>query len=293
LAACSLMGLLSPAYWLFDLFNHFRIHALVASVLLLGAALAFSRKDLLLASIVLAGNGIIFLMPIYQSSGISDISSQNSEQVRIVSANVYTANTQRQRAIDVITRENPDIIALTETDGRWVNHFSSIEDVYPHTLKHPRPDNFGIAVYSKLHFKAEILIIGDYRLPLAVLDFERFRLIVAHPIPPLSLNNMQENKLYLEVIAQNLRLANKPTIIAGDLNTTLWGEAIGPLVDAGFKRINPTGIAYTWPTQNPLFAMQIDHFFATGIEEANFRVLADIGSDHYPIQAVISLQSIR
>ena len=112
------MGLLSPAYWLFDLFNHFRIHALAASVLLLGASFVFSRKDLLPAGIVLAGNGIIFLMPIYQSKGISDISSQNSEQVRIVSANVYTANTQRQRAIDVITRENPDIIALTETDGR-------------------------------------------------------------------------------------------------------------------------------------------------------------------------------
>jgi endonuclease/exonuclease/phosphatase (EEP) superfamily protein YafD len=134
-----------------------------------------------------------------------------------------------------------------------------------------------------------MLSVGDYELPLAVLDFKEFRLIVAHPIPPISADNMLENKIYLETIAQNSINDDKAVIIAGDLNSTLWGDALTPLMHINLKRINPSGVAYTWPAQIPLFAMQIDHFFAKNIKAANFKVLGNIGSDHYPIQATIAL----
>jgi len=290
LAICSFASLLSPIYWLFDLFNHFRIHALLTSILLLVAALIFSKKNIALALFVLIANIILFFIPLYQSAGISEISDFDARQkVKIASANVFTANKQHQNAIDVITHEAPDVIVLTETNERWVKNFNAVEDVYKHSIKHPRADNFGMAIYSKLPFQAKILDIGDYHLPLAVLDFENFRLIVAHPIPPMSRNNMRENKLYLEAIAQNANNQNKPVIISGDLNSTLWGEAVKPLFDAGLKRINSIGVAYTWPTQMPLFAMQIDHFLAKGIAEADFKVLSNIGSDHYPIVTTINL----
>jgi endonuclease/exonuclease/phosphatase (EEP) superfamily protein YafD len=41
----------------------------------------------------------------------------------------------------------------------------------------------------------------------------------------------------------------------------------------------------------PVLAVQIDHFFAKGIKNADFKVLPSIGSDHYPIQAIINVQS--
>lgn len=289
LAICSFVSILSPIYWLFDLFNHFRIHALLASIILLFAALII-RKSIPLALCILIGNTILFFIPLYQSRGISEISDFDDRQkVKIVSANVFKNNNQYKNAIDVFTQESPDIIALTETDEIWIKNFNAVEDTYKYSIKHPRTDNFGLAVYSKLPFQAKMLDLGEYHLPLAVLDFKNFRLIIAHPIPPISRNNLHENKLYLEAIAENAQNQRKPVIIAGDLNSTLWGEALKPLFDVGLKRINTTGVAYTWPTQMPLIAMQIDHFFAKGITEADFKVLSNIGSDHYPILTTVNL----
>lgn len=289
-AIFSFLSLFSSFYWPFDLINHFRIHAFLTSIILLVVILLFSRKDFALALFILIGNAILFFLPLYKSSGISKISHfDSSHKIEILTANVFIKNTQYRKAIDVITHERPDIIALTETDGRWIENFKAVENTYKYSLKNPRADNFGLAIYSKLPFQAEILDIGEYHLPLAILDFKKFRLIVAHPTPPISRNNLRENKTYLEAIAQNANNQNKPVIIAGDLNSTLWGEALNPLLDAGLKRINTTGVAYTWPTQMPLLAMQIDHFFAKGITEADFKVLSNIGSDHYPILTTVSV----
>jgi endonuclease/exonuclease/phosphatase (EEP) superfamily protein YafD len=290
LFVCSFISLLSPIYWLFDLFNHFRIHFLLTSILLLIVDLNFSKNNITLLLFILLGNLILVLIPLYQSGGISQISDFDGRQkIRIVSSNVFKHNTQYQNTINVITHETPDIIALTETDDRWIKNFNAVKGTFKHSINYPRSDNFGMAVYSKLPFQAKIQSIGDYHLPLVVLDFENFRLIVAHPMPPISHNNLRENRIYLKAIAQNAINQKKPVIIAGDLNSTLWGEAVKPLFDAGLKRINSAGVAYTWPTQIPLFAMQIDHFFAKGISEADFKVLSNIGSDHYPIMTTVIL----
>lgn len=292
LAICSFASFLSPFYWFLDLLNHFRAHALLASIILGTAAYFIDKKLLVLSIVILLGNSTLFLMRLYETSGVQriDTSSNSSrKQITIVSANVYAPNNNYKQALDVITQENPDIIVLTETDEHWIENVSSLENTYPYSLKHPRSDFFGMAIYSKIPFQPQMISVGDFDLPLAVLDFKDFRLIVAHPIPPISEDCMFENKSYLKAVAQNSTSDERPVILAGDLNSTLWGDALKPLMQANLKRINPLGIAYTWPTQFPLFAMQIDHFFAKNIKAANFKVLGNIGSDHYPIQATIDL----
>jgi endonuclease/exonuclease/phosphatase (EEP) superfamily protein YafD len=229
-------------------------------------------------------------MPLYRNGAIPEIghAAAAHKAVHIVSANVHTANSHYTKALSVIATQNPDIIALTETDTRWIENIAFLEKTYVHSLKHPRPDNFGMAVYSKMPFQAEIVDTGDYKLPMAVLDFADFRLIVAHPIHPVSPNNLHENKRYIEAIAQYATDSEKPVIVAGDLNSTLWGNAITPLFNADLISLNPSGIAYTWPSHLPFLAMQIDHFFVRGVKAADFKVLPNIGSDHYPIQATVA-----
>ena len=287
LVACSFAGLLSPLYWFFDLFNHFRAHALLASIGFFATALAFDKASLKLAATVLSANTVLCLMPIVSTSGLETWNSPHDSRdgVKIVSSNVYTANTNYQRAIEVTTKADPDIIAFTEMDARWIENVASLKKTYPHTLKHPRSDNFGIAVYSKLPFKPEIYPIGKLELPLAVLEFEHFTLIVAHPIPPTTKENLAENITYMHAIAERSSKSGKPVVLAGDLNTTIWGGAIQPLVGAGLKRVNRLGFAFTWPVQIPFLALQIDHFFARNVASADFKVREDIGSDHFPIEA--------
>jgi endonuclease/exonuclease/phosphatase (EEP) superfamily protein YafD len=61
------------------------------------------------------------------------------------------------------------------------------------------------------------------------------------------------------------------------------------MIQAGFKRSNGMGIGFTWPVQFPLFAMQIDHIFVRDVAVSDFKILGEIGSDHYPIQAALSV----
>lgn len=300
LAACSAAGLLAPVFPLFDLFNPFRIHALVASVALCILGAFVGRKFVFIALAIFVFNGVLVAQRLYQSGGIVPIEQISDSSMMmmplrtsIIAANVYTRNDNHPAVLAMIAREKPAIVVFTETDERWVNALSALEPEYPYTVKHPRSDNFGMAVYSKLPFKANVLEIGSRQFPLAVLDFEEFRLIGAHPVPPVSSHLMAENTLYIEAITQNVRNTDKPVIVAGDLNSTLWSHSITPLLAADLKRINPTGIAYTWPTQMPLFAMQIDHFFARNIAAADFEVLENIGSDHYPIKTDIALDIFR
>jgi hypothetical protein len=44
-----------------------------------------------------------------------------------------------------------------------------------------------------------MLDVGTYGLPLAIMDFEKFKFIVAHPFPPISPNAMMQNEAYLVV----------------------------------------------------------------------------------------------
>lgn len=288
-ALCSVVGLVS-SHWFFQLFNHYRVQALVASVLLLAFALRVSKKHAWFALALVVLNGGIIGNYLYQTSGIGSLGGQHvSANVKIISANVLTRNDRYSAVLAMVEREKSDIVVLTETNSAWLKNLEPLKRDYPHRLMHPREDNFGLAVYSRLPFRADVHTIGDGKLPLAELDFEAFKLLAAHPVPPVAEKNAVANALYLQEIAKISHASHQPVIVAGDLNATLWSPSLRPLYASGLKRINPAGVAYTWPAQSFWLALQIDHFFAKGIKAADFKVLDGIGSDHFPIQAEIAL----
>jgi endonuclease/exonuclease/phosphatase (EEP) superfamily protein YafD len=291
LTAFSIAGLFSSFVMLLDLFNHFRVHALIASIVLGVGYYSFDRDKLKFPIILLAINAILFSIPLFKTSGIHEFTPEPSalRPLRIAFSNVYANNKEFEKTVETLTSEDPDVIALVEINERWIANLSSLDAHYPYRLTRPRSGNFGMAIYSRLPFSAKMLDVGTYGLPLAIMDFEKFKFIVAHPFPPISPNAMMQNEAYLVEIARNVRKTSGPVIVAGDLNGTLWGNALKPLFDVGLKRINASGIAYTWPAHMAFLAIQIDHFFARGLSEANFRVLPDMGSDHYPIEALIKL----
>jgi endonuclease/exonuclease/phosphatase (EEP) superfamily protein YafD len=288
LAICSFIGLLSSIYWFFDLFNHFRVQAVIASIILCFAAFMFDKKSLKFATLILIGNLILFAIPILKTNNNLTTAMQADETpMNIVFANVETSNTDYELAKKVLLAQNPDIIALAEIDNQWVSNLIALKKIYPYTVELPSNGNFGMALYSKIPFTVELTKPGTYQIPFLTLDFKTFILIVAHPFPPINKQASQENKHYLKSIANHHAFSNKPVIIAGDLNCTLWGDALKPIIEKGYKRINNLGVDYTFPTGWLPFALQIDHFFINKAVRSKFKVLDYIGSDHYPIQAII------
>lgn len=281
----SLSSLLSPVFWGFDLVNHLRPQAMAVSVLVLVLA-GFCGRWLTRAALgVVAVNAVLLAAPLFKASGVPRLDVSAPRDLRILAANVLTANRDHAKLLALIRAEAPDVVLLTETNRRWITALQSLDVQYPHRLVHPRQDNFGMAVFSKVPFDGSITSKPDTQVPLTALRFDGLTVFNAHPVPPVSAQYAAQNSVYLNDLAGQVAQTKGPVIVAGDLNTTLWGDAMGPMLDRGLKTLNPDIVAYTWPVHTPLLAMQIDHLLGRGITSSRFRVLGEIGSDHFPIVA--------
>jgi len=287
----SFCSLLSQFFWAFDLANHLRPQALIVSLIVLTVAAFFGHRLLLAGLVVLVGNAVLFAVPFVHSVGIASANTSPADKtVRVLAANVLTANQAHDRLLDLIEETQPDIVLLTETNHRWTAALRPLEDHYPYSLLHPRRDNFGMAVYAKHPFEEKILQSPLAGLPMAVLKFDGFTVYNVHPLPPVGEQALRMNKAYLMALSQNVASAGGPVIVAGDLNTTIWGDAMKPLLEAGLRPMGRYGLPYTWPAGNPLLRMQIDHIMGRGVQASTFQTLPSIGSDHFPIMADVVLQ---
>lgn len=288
LAICSLVGLLGHTFWFFDLFNHLRPQALIATFILLLTAIIFKKPvPVFLSLIILIFNLSLMTYRLYEFG--MPVQTAQGTPLRVISANVLTSNNNHQAIIGILQKYDPDIFVAIEVNDKWIKALNSIEEKYPYTFKHSSEDNFGMAIYAKKPFNGEVLKLGDYQLPLLKLDFGSFTLMCAHPIPPVSNQNNTELNKYISEVAVLAQKEQKPVIVAGDLNTTLWSANIKPLIPSGLKPANKWGWAWTWPRLAPLFAIQIDHIFVKTLSVSDFKVLEGTGSDHFPVMATIIL----
>lgn len=289
-AVGSFSSLLSPLFWGFDLINHLRLQALVVSVVVAIIAACWGRGILLAGLGVVVGNAILFALPLVQAMNNPSAAVTSDRAVRILAINVWSQNRQHDRVLDLVAETAPDIVLLTETNLRWDAELSPLEKAYPYVLHQPDRGNFGMAVYSKLPFRGQMVLNPEIVIRMGVLTFEGFTIINAHPVPPMAGHLWAANKAYLEELSRQVEALDHPVIVAGDLNTTIWGDNMGPLLDAGLRPLGGWGAGYTWPVGNPLLRMQIDHILIRGAKAVEFRVLPDIGSDHFPIIADVRLQ---
>lgn len=288
---CSLVGLFWRIFPLLDLFNHFRVQAVAGSAFCAAVFLILkNRNGFLISLAVLAFNASIVGYRLSYTGGIPALSGQSKASFSIVSSNVLTENTDYMAVLDMAHREDPDLIVFSETDDTWISNLKALEKDYPYHYAYPRPDNFGLAAYSKKPFKAETRLSSEASIPILKLEYAELTVLVVHPLPPASVRNMNSNMAYLSDAADMMEKDDsRPVLIAGDMNSTLWSGAVNSMVDLGFSRINPLGLAYTWPVRNFAWMLQIDHFFGRNIAAGDFEVLPSVGSDHYPIRADIML----
>lgn len=285
----SLLGFFEHFVPLLDLFNHFRLQAIVGSAFCILISLYLKDKQaVVFACAVLILNVSVISYKLYLTSGIPALSKNNVSNFSVISSNVLTSNKDYKAVIDMVNAQSADLVVFSEVDNKWATELAALKKHYPYKLLFPRPDNFGLAAFSKMPFKGDVQQVGEAGLPILVLHYDDKVVIVAHPLPPASSINMKENRVYLSKVAEIASESHGPAIVAGDLNATLWSATLEPLIEAGFDRINPLGMAYTWPKGNWAYILQIDHFFGKNIKAADFEVLPAVGSDHYPIRADIA-----
>ena len=71
-------------------------------------------------------------------------------RLRIVTANILTPNRNAMGLIGLVEAHRPDILVTLESDAWWEEQLAPLEAEYPHTMRCPLDNLYGMHVYSRL-----------------------------------------------------------------------------------------------------------------------------------------------
>jgi endonuclease/exonuclease/phosphatase (EEP) superfamily protein YafD len=293
--ALSVAGFFGTLHRWPELASHFKVQYMLASAAcaVFFAALKRWRWALLALACVLL-NGA-FLLPLYLPAPGGD-GGNARRRVSLLLANVNVANADYDALLRLAREESPDIVILQEATPAWAAATTPLRDALPHALVEARPDPFGLVVYSRFPLdRAESVTLGAARVTAVVarvrVNGAAFSLVTAHVYPPLPGFYEGRNE-QLEELASLAARAERPVVLAGDLNASSWSpyfrkfERASGLRDArrGF------GVLPTWPTYRPVMYIPIDHYLVSPeIKVTRLSTGAQIGSDHLPVITTVEI----
>ncbi|MBN2498040.1 MAG: endonuclease/exonuclease/phosphatase family protein [Deltaproteobacteria bacterium] len=280
-------GYLGRCWWLLELASHFRIQYLLG-LLPLAIAFLIGKRYVLGAVTALFGLLNALCLPgLYLEGPAPDGAGR---KLRLLLLNVHTSNARHDAVLDLLREEDPDLIVLLEIDARWAQALSALRERYPHFAERPRPDNFGIAAYSRIATRSMRFedIGADVPSIVAELDADGApaTVIGTHTMPPVSAWNAAQRNQQLEALAGRAREIRGPAILLGDLNASSWSPFFGDLIDASGLRDSREGfgVQASWPDGLLLLMVPIDHCLVSkGVGVLDRRVGPSVGSDHRPI----------
>ncbi len=295
------MGLAARWNWFFDLGSHFVVQSAVATLLFAVLFAAWRDWRACGAAMIVCLFNAARIVPLYLAAPPVVGDSGATATIRVLAANVHSANREASAFLDLVKREDPDIVVALEIDARWERELQPLKDRYPHSVVEARSDNFGIAFFTRLESEAiDIVELGRSEIPTVVarlrINGRIVEVIGTHPLPPTSRENTTLRNDQLREIAQRANDAPDGAIVAGDLNITSWSPPFQDLLREGGLRDSRVGfgIQTTWPTTSPLLRIPIDHVLASPeFRVTSRRVGDDIGSDHLPVVVDLAVPTSR
>ena len=171
----------------------------------------------------------------------------NRPTIKLLSSNVLMSNRHSDTLLHMIRQHQPDVFIALESDEWWQQQLDTVEG-YPHSVKCPLDNLYGMHIYSKLplhdskiHFSVEadkpsiqtIVEVGSTQF---------VNLHCLHPAPPAPLENAEstERDVELLMLAQQLEDNTQPTIVTalrqqhllnlprGELNLVLLVPSAAP-----------------------------------------------------------------
>lgn len=220
----------------------------------------------------------------------------------IICTNVLMTNRRSSELREILRNADPDIILALETDKWWLNELKEFEETYPHVVKKPLDNLYGMALYSKhklIDPKIKFLVQDDVpsihsqvKLASGVI----INLHCLHPRPPFITGSEKstERDAELLIVGKQIKDIEKPTVVLGDLNDVAWSRTnylfqdISGLLDPRVGR----GFFNTFHAKYPFFRFPLDHcFHSNHFKLINFKRLEYFGSDHFPVYIELSIEA--
>lgn len=231
----------------------------------------------------------------------SQRSASDGRRLRMLICNVQMENTAHERLLRLVRDTDPDVLLAVETDQRWVRALEPLAADYPHVIRQPQDNWFGLVLFSRLPLRearVEFLVQDDVPSVLAVLELAGERVVLRglHPRPPEPLRDQDSTPRDVELVLvgrSTAQLNGAPTVVAGDLNDVAWSDTtqlflrLSGLLDPRMGR----GFYNSYNARNPLVRWPLDHVFHSNhFRLVELRRCEDIGSDHFPMLIELSYE---
>ncbi len=299
-AAASLAALLAPIGWPFEVFAHFRWQVGVAALALLLASLVLRRPWMMAVAFLTVAMQWLpgALMSSRASAHEPAALTCRDDQLRVVTANAWLANTDHAALVAWLSRSDADIIALQEITPRWVAALEPLVRKYPYREFMPRDDPYGIALLSRWPIgDVQFVDFSGDGMPSLVANVavhgRNLQVIALHTRWPVMPELQVARDRALQQAAALALTQPGATILLGDLNLTPYAPAFARLLSESGLRDAFDGEAWrpTWQAGFWPLALPIDHVLVprrgcvTGHEIGPY-----VGSDHRPLQVTLRLQ---
>ncbi len=220
----------------------------------------------------------------------------------LLMSNVLMENTEHERLLEVIKRRQPDIVLAVETNARWAAALEPLAATYPHVVRKPQENYYGLMLFSRIPFvESEIKFLVQDDIPSVHVTFElpgggRVCLHGLHPRPPEPIRDQDSTPRDAELVIMGREIGDAPdtpTLVAGDLNDVAWSPTselfmrLSGLLDPRIGR----GLYNSFNANDRLWRYPLDHVFHSN----HFRLVAlerlpHVGSDHFPMYIELSLE---
>ena len=289
--------------WFFRIFEYPRIQKLGINVIVLAAFLGLHRvnglHDKLFLSFLLLNLGYLAFQiypftPVAKKQVIKTRTHNPDRSLALFIGNVYQYNRQANDYLKSISRIDPDVIMLVETDQWWAEQAGIFEECYPHRLLVPLENTYGMLLYSKLELiDGSVKYLVEEGVPsvhtcIKLRSGELIRFHGLHPTPPVPGENPRSTERDKEIlkVAKAAKQSTLPVVVAGDLNDVAWSyttllfSKISGLLDPRRGR----GFFNTFHARHRFMRFPLDHIFcSTDFTLLEIKRMPNCGSDHFPM----------
>lgn len=306
----TLVSVVPSSVWWVQVVGFPRLQTLAVLTLgLLGLALLGwpAHRRVRLGLLLGGGLGLLvqasFLWPYlpFAPKTVPDAAASASGRLRILVINVLMTNRQDARLRQMVTDNQPDVLLVLEPNDWWAQALKPLQASYPYRVELPRPDAYGMILYSRLPLadtQVQDLLqrgVPSIRTRLRLPDGRQVTFFGIHPTPPIPDNypdGVGERGIALQKVADQVQQNARPTIVAGDFNDVSWSGTIHQLVQTGGLGdvSRGRGLYNTFDARSRLARWPLDHFFVSApFQVVELKRLRDVGSDHFPLYVELAL----
>ncbi|EBA11579.1 endonuclease/exonuclease/phosphatase family protein [Roseobacter sp. CCS2] len=301
----TLLPFTNSVQWWIRMWDFPRLHiAIIAlTVVALAVPLAISYKPLFLgmvcAAFVYQAIQIFPYTPFAPKEIALSAAPSASDEVTSMAVNVLMENTRYDDLINIIEREDPDVLLLMETDALWAEALESTLARYATVKSYIEDDHYGMIFATRLDVVSTEFIwpIDDdtpaVKAILRAPNGPEFNFIGLHPRPPVPGNDTETRDRQIKNAALMTSSMDRPTICMGDFNDVSWSWTTKRFKEYGNFR-EPRigrGMISSFHADYPFMRLPIDQLFVTeNVGLVSFARLENFGSDHFPMIATIFLK---